>query len=124
MPPKSPHLAVLLDGDDVELAPLFDVATGLAYDPPAGGPRALSMSIAGQSDPDQVTSETWKRFCEAVSVDEAPILAKVREVAEVAPAAMAEALADVDDWDSAASDVSARLLPALHEHARTLLRAV
>lgn len=82
------------------------------------------MSIAGQADPDHITSETWKRFCEAVSVDEAPLLAKVREVAEVAPSAMAESLAEIDDWDGAASDVSARLLPAVREHARAVLRAV
>lgn len=118
------NYAVLLQGDDVELAPLFDVATGLAYDPPAGGSRALSMSIAGQIDPARVTPDTWKRFCETVSVDETPVLEKIREVAEVAPDAMAEALAGIDDWDGAASDVSARLLPAVREQARTVLRAL
>lgn len=115
------NYSVLLQGDDVELAPLFDIATGLAYDPPAGGSRALSMSIAGQLDPARVTPETWKKFCEAVSVDEAVVLDKVREVAEVAPGAMAEALAEIDDWDGAASDVSARLLPAVREQARSVL---
>lgn len=118
------NYAVLLQGDDVELAPLFDVATGLAYDPPAGGSRALSMSIAGQVDPARVTPDTWKRLCETVSVDETPVLEKVREVAEVAPDAMAEALAEIDDWDGAASDVSARLVPAVREQARTVLRAL
>lgn len=115
---------MLLQGDDVELAPLFDVATGLAYDPPAGGSRALSMSIAGQLDPARVTPDTWKRFCETVSVDETPVLEKVREVAEVVPHAMAEALAEIDNWDGAASDVSARLLPAVRTHAHAVLRGL
>ncbi len=118
------NYAVLLQGDDVKLAPLFDVATGLAYEPPAGGARALSMSIAGEFDPAHVTPDTWKRFCEAVSVDEATVLDKVREVAEVAPDAMAEALAEIDDWDGAASDVAARLLPGVREQTQTVLRAL
>jgi serine/threonine-protein kinase HipA len=118
------NYAVLLDGEEVELAPLFDVASGLAYDAPAGGSRALSMSIAGQVDPARVTQDSWKRFCEVVSVDEAVVLDKVREVAEVAPGAMAEALTEIDDWDGAVSDVSARLLPAVREHARSVLRSL
>lgn len=107
------NYAVLLDGDHVHLAPLYDVATGLAY---SVGPRAyrrLSMSIGGVFDREALDAEAWRRCAGDLDVDETSLLDLVHRMTAGATAAFAAALDEVEDWDGSVSDVRARLLPNL-----------
>ncbi|MEP7762583.1 type II toxin-antitoxin system HipA family toxin [Sanguibacter sp. 25GB23B1] len=114
------NYAVLLDGDSVQLAPLFDVASGLAYTATGRGSHTLSMSIGGVFDTEQIDTEAWKRFADENALDDAAVVSRVAEVAGLAPEAMGSVLAEVDDWDGSASQLAARLLPAAQERARSL----
>lgn len=111
------NYAVLLDGEQVTLAPLFDVASGLAYSGPTGSPRALSMSVGGIFDAARIDTEAWKRFAAENSLDEEALLGRITEIAATVPDAMSEVIAEVDDWDGARSELTARLIPAIREHA-------
>lgn len=110
------NYAVLLDRDGVRLAPLFDVASGLAYEPGVGGGRTLAMSVAGEFDARAVTGEQWRRLADENRLDPEDVLDRVRRYAQTVPAAMRAALAEVDDWDGAARALADRLLPAVDHH--------
>lgn len=109
------NYAVLLERDTVRLAPLFDVASGLAYDAHAGG-RRLAMAVDGELDPAAVTGEHWRRFADTNRLDPAGVLERVRRYSDLIPAAMRQTLADVEDWDGTAGALAARLLPATEAH--------
>ncbi len=105
------NYAVLLDGDRVRLAPLYDVATGLAYSAPDN--RVLSMSVGGEYRADRVGREQWMRFADDNRLDPDSVLSRAREIADVVPGAMRVELADVEAWDNTAKELGSRLLPAL-----------
>ena len=107
------NYAVLLDGDRVHLAPLYDVATGLAYSIGTRASRRLSMSIGGVFDWEAIDAEAWRRCAAELGVDESAVLDRVHRMTADAPAAFAAALDEVEDWDGSVTDVRTRLLPAL-----------
>ncbi|MFD2026131.1 type II toxin-antitoxin system HipA family toxin [Promicromonospora aerolata] len=93
------NYAVMLSGEQVSLAPLYDMATGFAYDPPRDGGRVLSMSIGGTFVLDEADDDAWRRFAESARLDEARILERVTEMVHRAPEAFTEALSEVDDYE-------------------------
>ena len=107
------NYAVLLSGDNVTFAPMYDVATGLAYRPTAGRPRMVSMRVGGTYDADRITPDTWRQAADDLSVSPDEVLARVQAIGEAVPSAFARALDEVDDWDGSVTDVRARLLPEL-----------
>lgn len=113
------NYAVLLDRDRVCLAPVFDVATGLAYTYRDDRDRTLAMSIDGETHPAAITPETWRRFAGRHRLDADALLDRVRRYAELIPGAMRAALAEVDDWDGTAAALGDRLLPAVERHLAT-----
>jgi serine/threonine-protein kinase HipA len=113
------NYAVLLDGENVRLAPMFDIATSLAYDAPTGGGRALAMSIGGQFDAMRIGREQWIRFAAENRLDPAFLLDRVSSMAQALPGAMRGALDGIDDdWDGAAAALRDRLIPAVDERVR------
>lgn len=110
------NYAVLLAGEQVELAPLYDVASGLGYG--AGGQdRALSMSIGGTFLLEEVTLDAWRRFAETARLDDARLLDRLAALADAVPAAFENVLAEVDDWHGRATSLRERLLPRLRRQA-------
>ena len=110
------NYAVLLAGDQVEFAPLYDVASGFGYG--AGGQeRKVSMSIGGSFLLERIDSDAWRRFADAAGLDGELLLERLATMAEAAPAAFENALAAVDDWHGQAADLGERLLPRLRQHA-------
>lgn len=108
------NYAVLLDGEDVTLAPLYDVATGLAYDFPESQ-RVSSMSIGGTFAFAEMSAASWRRLGDDVGVDGDEVLSRARELAARVPAAMSEALSDLDG-DPDVEEVRGRLHGALEAH--------
>jgi len=112
------NYSVLLGVDDVELAPLYDVATALAYDP-VGGVRTLSMSVGGVMDSNQVGRREWERLAADLGVDAERVLGLVERLVADVPGLVETALDEiVDDWDGQVADVRGRLMPRVAEHLR------
>lgn len=110
-------LLSVLDGDSVRLAPLYDVATGLAYGT-TGDNRRLSMSISGCFDPDAITTDHWKRLADELAIDDRRLLDRVQELRESLPDAFEQGASEVDNWDGSVSQVMSRLHPELTMRAR------
>lgn len=115
------NYALLLDGDSVRLAPLYDVASSLAYELRPGARRVLSMSIDQEFAAEAVTPERWRRFAADNDLDDRPVLDLVRQVAAIVPDAMRQALDEVDGDDELVAEqveaLRSRLLPAVRERA-------
>lgn len=108
------NYAVLLDGENVTLAPLYDVATGLAYDVPESQ-RVASMSIGGTFAFEEMSAQSWRRLGDDVGVDGEEVLTRARELATNLPTAMSEALDDLDG-DPDVEEVRRRLQGPLEAH--------
>lgn len=108
------NYSVLLDGDSVQFAPLYDLATSLAYTPRRGTRRRLSMAIGGCWDANSVGLSEWARFAEELEVDDAMIRAQVTEITDRALSAFREVFDEVESrLGSQARDVRGRLFAAL-----------
>jgi serine/threonine-protein kinase HipA len=107
------NYAVLLDGDSVNLAPIYDVASGFAYDPPVGGRRVVSMSVGGASELDGIGRDAWSRFADAAGLDVDRTVERVAELAELVPDALETALEDIDDYEGHVAALKERLLSGL-----------
>jgi serine/threonine-protein kinase HipA len=116
------NYAVLLTGDRVQLAPLYDVATGLAYE--AQGNRVQSMSIGGEFAVDRIGRTQWERFAEQNHLDGQAVIRRAREMADTIPGAMRQALDEVDDWDGTVGELRRRLTPAVEAHMSHLSKAL
>lgn len=114
---------VMLAGDEVRFAPLFDVATGLQYERETDA-RTMSMAIGGQFDAARLVADDWRLLADRCRVAPERVLDRVRELAERIPGTVRTALDEVDDWDGEADELARRLLPAIDAHARTLTAPV
>lgn len=103
------NFAVLLDGESVVVAPMYDVASGFAYEMSPGTPRVVSMSVGGTSLLDEIGPDAWKRFADAAGLDVDPILERVDELTELVPDAFDEVLDEVDDVDRHAQELKGRI---------------
>jgi serine/threonine-protein kinase HipA len=113
------NYAVLLNGEDVQFAPLYDVATGLAYGQ-QDSQGVASMSIGGAYAFAEMNAGSWRRLGGDVGVDGEDLLSRARELAMALPAAMENALDELAD-DSDAREVRDRLQGALERHTRRVV---
>lgn len=102
------NYALLLDSPAPQLAPLYDLATGLPYDP---APREFTaaMSVAGEFRFAQIARAHWQAFAASAHLDEAWVLSEVERFTAALPDALRAALEPVDDWDGSVREVRARL---------------
>lgn len=107
------NYAVLLDGDSVNLAPIYDVASGFAYEPPVNGGRIVSMSVGGVFELDGIGREAWSRFADAAGLDVDRTVERVAELTALLPDAFVEALEGIDDYEGDVALLEQRLLGEL-----------
>lgn len=116
------NFALLNIGSATRLAPLFDVASALAYAPfdTATGHR-LAMSIGGEFAIDAVDSHTWRRHFDDIGVDATSGMARVRELALDSVEAF-EAAFDHASHIAGAEELKDRLIPALSAHVNATIK--
>lgn len=110
------NYSVILDGDVVRLAPLYDVASGLAYSVDPRRPRVLSMSIGGTFDLAAIDADAWRRCAGDLGLAEDLVLDRVAGISHSTPDAFDKALGEIDDWDGSVSSVRSRLMSGLRRH--------
>ncbi len=104
------NYAVLLDGPDAALAPLYDVASWLPYHPAAeqqpdgdfDGDVFLAMDIGGDYQLSRITAASWRRAARRLGLDAAQLVDRVAALAGRLPAA----------FDQAAQDATVRAVAA------------
>ncbi len=96
------NFSVLLSGDQVRMAPLYDIASALPYDGMYMPKLKLAMRIGGQYTISRIERRHWTRFAEAAGFDPDAAVRRVTEIAERIPDAFATvtATAPVRDLDS------------------------
>lgn len=88
------NYSLLLSGDQVRLAPLYDVASALPYGIHEKKLR-LAMKIGGDYGV-APQRNTWGKAADELGLDPSELMARVRELAAQAPAAFAEAASTPD----------------------------
>jgi serine/threonine-protein kinase HipA len=87
------NYSVLLIGDSVRLAPLYDAASGLPYDTDIQtGLRSAAMAIGGERRFGHVHTKQWTAFAAQTRQDADAVLGMVRRLATTLPDALSDAL--------------------------------
>ena len=107
------NYAVMLSDGDVSLAPLYDVASGFAYETAPGKRREVSMSVGGTFFLDEIDGDAWKRFAESAGLDDARVLTRVDEMTTHAAEAFDKALDEIDDHEGHAAELRDRIIGEL-----------
>lgn len=113
------NYSVLLSGQDVRLAPLYDVASGFFYDPTPGTGRVTSMSVGGTFALHRIDQDAWRRLAARARLDEQQVLDRVAQTTALAPGAFAAAVSEVDDPEGQASALGQRWAAHFHDWARS-----
>jgi serine/threonine-protein kinase HipA len=94
------NYAVILDGEDVTLAPIYDVASALPYPREAGSSLGrVAMSIAGHNKFGDVTLKHVEQFANNTGTSPERLVVQTREMAIQLPDAIADAAADLNARD-------------------------
>lgn len=113
------YYAMLLEGDRAELAPLFDVASALPYDPAGDNlSTSVAMSIGGEKRIGRVTEHHWARMANRAGVPPERLLARVRELAHDLPDAFADAIGEMTPTVS--GELERRFTDRLPDHLKRL----
>lgn len=90
------NYSVILDGEDVTLAPICDVASILPYPrKPASGLDRVAMSIASHNKFGDVNMRDIERFAKNTGTDPDRLVARAREMATNLPDAIADAASKI-----------------------------
>jgi serine/threonine-protein kinase HipA len=90
------NYSIILAGDQVALAPVYDVASVLPYNPgPDSGLARVAMPIAGHSRFGEVNLHHIERFAVNAGTDPDRLVAATRKIATDLPEAISAAAADI-----------------------------
>jgi serine/threonine-protein kinase HipA len=106
------NYSLLLSGRQVRLAPLYDLASALPYDEMYAPKLRMAMRIGGEYRIAAVGARHWRRLAESNGLDPDATVARVDELAALAPEAFQAAA--VDDADG---DLAERLCERVTVHA-------
>lgn len=87
------NYGVMLAGEEVRLAPLYDVASGSPYDSSTQtGLKFAAMRIGKESQFGKTEPRYWRRFAAETGLDEDALCVRVYELATILPDAVSEAI--------------------------------
>lgn len=114
----SKNISLLLLPDDVRVAPLYDLATGLPYDSVPGF-REVALSISGRRKFGQVLGKHWDRAARVLGIPAEEFRARARHLAGSFPDAFSDALRVIGTAE--AGHVRQRSMTAINQHAQDVL---
>lgn len=115
------NYSLILSGQTVALAPVYDVASILPYNPEINsGLARVAMPIAGHSVFGDVNISHIEKFATATGTDPDRLIAHTRQMAEQLPDAITDAATDIPTH--ALGDMADRLRYGITEHCASLDR--
>lgn len=114
------NVALLRPQGAVHVAPLFDLATGLA-DETRDVDRRVALSIGGARSAARIHRTQWERAARTLGIASETLLARVATLASAAPSAFAATLGAMPTDVPGFAEVTERLLPALELQATTVM---
>jgi serine/threonine-protein kinase HipA len=110
------NYSILLSGDQVRLAPLYDIASALPYDTSGGRTLKLAMKLGGsyRAIPD---NDPWPQVADELGLDRDRLFDRVRGLVARAPSAFADA-ARAPDVVGLGRELPARLVDLVADRVR------
>lgn len=102
------NYSLLLNGRQVRLAPLYDIASALAYDDMYLPKLRMAMKIGGEYRVGATRGRHWRTFATSNGLDPDETIARVEHLARQAPDAFAT-VARAESIDGLKSDLPGRL---------------
>lgn len=102
------------------VAPLYDLATGLAYDA-RKVERSVALSIGGERIASPIRRHQLRKAAETLGLDPELLIERVTMLAEAFPKAFEEVLEGLTGSAPGAQEVAERTVPALKAHTRQIL---
>jgi serine/threonine-protein kinase HipA len=115
----SKNISLLRAPGRTSVAPLYDLATGLAYDSEHVD-RSVALSIGGERRPAQIFAKQWDKAADVLGLDRDLVRTRVGDLASAFPRAFADALTTLGDAPGA-EEVAERGLPAVQGHCDLVL---
>jgi serine/threonine-protein kinase HipA len=113
------NYSIILNGVDATLAPLYDVASSLPYDPdPDSALSRVAMPIGGRSRFGEVTLHHVAEFAHTVGADPDRLVARTREMAAALPDVLSETSPAV--IDPTLTSLRTRLVDTVAAHCTTI----
>jgi serine/threonine-protein kinase HipA len=103
-----------------DVAPLYDLASGLAYDSRRLD-RAVALSIGGERDVARIRRRQWEKAATLLGIEPELVIGRVADVAAGFPSAFEAELQRLGDGVPGVGQIAERSVPALHEYAGKLL---
>lgn len=118
------NYSLLLSGPQVRLAPLYDVASALAYDDMYPPKLRMAMKIGDEYRVEATTGRHWRNFAAANGLDPDETIARIDQLVERAPEAFGTAAKaeTIRDLKSKLPDRLTERISAAAEKCRTRLR--
>ncbi|RKS06812.1 serine/threonine-protein kinase HipA [Nocardiopsis sp. Huas11] len=114
------NISILRAPGLTRVAPLYDLATGLAYDA-RNVERSVALSIGGERIASRIRRHQLRKAAETLGLDPELLIGRVVGLAEAFPKAFEESLEGIADSAPGAQEVAERALPALQIHTRHIL---
>lgn len=102
------------------VAPLYDLAAGLAYDA-RKVERAVALSIGGERIASRIRRHQLRKAAEVLGLGPDLLIGRVAVLAEAFPKAFEEVLEGLAGSAPGAQEVAERTVPALEDHTRQIL---
>jgi serine/threonine-protein kinase HipA len=114
------NVSVLRAPGMTRVAPLYDLATGLAYDA-RKVERSVALSIGGERVASRIRRHQVRKAAQILGLDPDLLAGRLAMLAEAFPKAFEQSLEGLTDVAPGADEVGERALPALRAHTRHIL---
>jgi serine/threonine-protein kinase HipA len=111
------NYSVLLNGAQVRLAPLYDVASSLPYDDMYQPKLKMAMRIGGEYTISKIERRHWARFASSIGFDPDRLVQRIDRIAANAADAFAE-VARTEAVRAVRSELPERLVTEVAAHAQ------
>lgn len=114
------NISMLRTAGFTRIAPLYDLATGLAYDTEKVE-RTVAVSIGGERVVSRIRRRQWEKAAAILNLDPGLLADRVTALAQAFPTTFEATLQDLADSVPGVSEVAERTVPALTAHAQAIL---
>lgn len=114
------NISLLRASGVTRVAPLYDLATGLAYDARKVD-RSVALSIGGERVASRIRRHQVRKAAQILGLDPELLIGRLAMLAEAFPKAFEQSLEGLTAVIPGADEVAERALPALRAHTRHIL---
>ena len=115
----SKNISLLRAPNGNRVAPLYDLATGLAYDA-ENVDRSVALSIGGQRNPSRIRRHQWEKAAGTLGLEADLLIERMSMMAEAFPDAFEDSLSELREVPGI-DELRERALPRLKDHTRKVL---